>query len=136
MQRLVHFIQNNHIETPVKLEIELIKLANRYSGTGNQSRYFRVSIGGKDLTQTIANIAGLKLSKARDTNGCLIIHGSGMDMGFALQDKIRRRACQEGYPDLFADDYIYVDENDRRAAENEILEGFKEPEQDTCLELA
>ncbi|MCR4654715.1 MAG: hypothetical protein K5770_00570 [Lachnospiraceae bacterium] len=49
----------------------------------------------------VAEAVNLKVSKAQNTYGSLIIHGSGMDMGFALQSRVYQVACQVGYPDMF-----------------------------------
>ena len=103
---LIEFVRKNNIQTPVQLEIGLDKLKNRLSPDGDQIRYFHVRIGGTDVTSMAAELAGLPVSHAKDTEGSLIIHGCGTDMGFALQARIYRNACAEGYPDMF-DDSIY-----------------------------
>ena len=104
MEHLVNWCADNKISTPIKLEIGLVKLINK----GTQKRYLRVYIEGHDVTQMVANAVNLKLSKAKDTYNSLIINGCGMDMGFALQDRVQRSAYKYN-PNLFdRDDYIYI----------------------------
>lgn len=105
---IYEYIKQNNIQTPVRLEIGLDKVIyDRYCG--NDSRYFRIMINGKDVTGLVAEATGLKMSWARDSYGCLIIHGSNMDMGFAMQDKMYRAAYIAGYPDMFDSGfYTYI----------------------------
>ena len=103
------WVLNNKIQQPIKLEIVLVKTVLDKAGNGNDARYFKVCIGGMNVTQMIAEATNLKLSKARNSYGCVIVHGSGMDMGFALQERMYRYACQAGYPKMFdMNDYIYL----------------------------
>lgn len=99
--RICDYIWENDIPTPVQLEIGLDKIVHDRTGRGNEARYLSVRINGKDVTRMVAEATGLRVSLAKDTLGCLIIHGCGMDMGFALQDRMYRAASQEGYPDMF-----------------------------------
>ena len=109
MAGLYEWVLRNKIEQPIKLDIALEKIAYDKTGRGNDSRYFKVYIGGMNVTQMVAEAANLKLSKARDTRDCVIVHGSGMDMGFALQDRVQRAAYQAGYPNMFDRDlYNYL----------------------------
>ena len=103
------WVLNNKIEQPIKLELALDKIVYDSKGCGNDARYFQVYIGGCNVTQMVAEATKLKLSKARDSYGCLIAHGSGMDMGLFVQDRMYRAAYQAGYPNMFdKDDYIYL----------------------------
>lgn len=103
------YVLDNHIEQPVQLEIGLDKVVYDRARNGKDARYFTVRIDGKNVTQMIAEAVGLKVSRARETYGSLIIHGTGMDMGFALQYRMYSAACQAGYPDMFdRDDYRYL----------------------------
>lgn len=104
MKNLISWCENNNIKTPIKLEIGLAKIDYRNC----QTRYFRVYINGHDVTQMIANAVNLKLSKAKRTNNCLIVHGCGMDMGLALQDRVYRAAYQYNSNLFDKDDYIYL----------------------------
>lgn len=100
---IYNWVIENRIPQPIKLEIELVKVVYDKQGRGNDSRYMRVYIQGHNVTQMVAEATGLKISKAKNYNlqGCLIIHGSGMDMGFALQDRMHSRASSAGYPNMF-----------------------------------
>lgn len=106
---LIEYIKENNIETPVKLEIGLDAIKDRSNPEGNQKRYFHVFIDGTDVTKMVADFAGLHFSNAKDTNGSLIVHGCGMDMGLALQQRVYKRASAFGYPEMFSsDDYRYL----------------------------
>lgn len=102
---IYNYVLQQNIKQPIKLEIELNKIAYDRNGCGNDARYFKVFINGKDVTTMVAAAVNLKMSYARNSYGCLIIHGSGMDMGFALQDKMYRASYQAGYPDMFDRDF-------------------------------
>ncbi len=103
------YVKRNKITTPIQLEIQLDKIVYDRNRQGNDARYFTVKINGETVTQMVAEATNLKISKARGTYGSLIIHGSGMDMGFALQDRMYRAAYQSGYPDMFDRDlYKYL----------------------------
>lgn len=94
---------------PIKLEIGLDKVVYDSTGNGKDTRYFTVKISGTDVTRLVAEATGLKLSRAKRTSGSLIVHGSGMDMGFFLQSRMYSAAYREGYPDMFdKDDYKYL----------------------------
>lgn len=104
---LYEYIEREKITTPIKLQLVLHKVVHK--SDGNDVRYFRVKIEGKDVTQMVADTADLKVSTGKDTNGCLIIRGSNMDMGFALQNRVYLRARNAGFPDMFSyTDYIYL----------------------------
>ena len=93
---LYSWVERNNIKTPIKLEIKLKKVASQ-----GMSRYMQVFIDGHDVTQMVANAVNMKMSNARDTYGCLIIRGVGMDMAFALQNRVYKYASMAGYPDMF-----------------------------------
>lgn len=105
---IYRYVERNHIKTPIQLEIGLDKVV--YSPyDGKDTRYLRVFINGKDVTTMVANATHHKISYARDTYGCLIIHGSNMDMGFALQDRMYRAAYIAGHKNMFDRDlYTYI----------------------------
>ena len=106
---LFAYVTRKNISQPIQLEIGLDKVIYDKTGNGNDTRYLTVRIDGKDVTQMVAEAANLKISKAQGTYGRLIIHGSGMDMGFALQDRVYRAAYQAGYPNMFdRDGYKYL----------------------------
>ena len=103
MKNLISWCENNNVQKPIKLEIGLVKVSS-----DRMTRYFRVKINGFDVTQMIANATEKKLSKAKTTDGCLIIKGCGMDMGFALQNSVSRRAEQLGFDIFHPSEYIYL----------------------------
>lgn len=106
---LFTYVTEKNITQPIQLEIGLDKIVYDKTRNGNDARYFTVKINGENVTQMVAEAVNLKVSKARNSYGSLIIHGSGMDMGFALQDRVYRAACQAGYPDMFDRDmYKYL----------------------------
>ncbi len=99
-------------ETKLMLRLEKIVPDRFYNG--NDARYFTVFIKDKnnetiEITQMVADTLALKVSKAKDAYGSLIVHGCGMDMGFYIQNEIFRVAFREGYKEMFSeDDYIYL----------------------------
>ncbi len=106
---LFTYVAEKNISQPIQLEIGLDKVVYDKRRNGKDARYLTVRIKGENVTQMIAEAVNLKMSKAQDTYGSLIIHGSGMDMGFALQDRVYRAAYQAGYPDMFDRDmYKYL----------------------------
>ncbi len=106
---LFAFITDKNITQPIQLEIGLDKVVYDKRRCGNDARYLTVKIGGENVTQMVAEAVNLKVSKAQSAYGSLIIHGSGMDMGLALQDRIYSAACRAGYPDMFDRDvYKYL----------------------------
>lgn len=98
---LFTYVEEKNISQPIQLEIGLDKIVYDRTKNGNDTRYLTVRINGKNVTQMVAEATNLKISKAQDTDGSLIIRGSGMDMGFALQDRVYRAAYQAGYPNMF-----------------------------------
>ena len=106
---LFTYVAEKNISQPIQLEIGLDKVVYDKTKNGNDARYFTIKINGENVTQMVAEAVNLKISKAQDTYGSLIIHGSGMDMGFALQDRVYHAACQAGYPNMFDRDiYKYL----------------------------
>ncbi len=101
MKALYAWVQNSGVQQPIKLGLKLEKVVYDRNRQGNDARYFSVYVGVANITQMVAEAVNLKLSKAKDTRGCLIIHGSGMDMGFALQSRVYKYACQDGFPNMF-----------------------------------
>ena len=101
MLPLIDYVKRNSIKTPVQLEIKLEKfIVDRYRN-GRDSRYLRVFINGFDVSQMVGNMTRHKISKARDTYGTVIVHGSGMDMGWVLQSEVYVEARNAGYGDMF-----------------------------------
>lgn len=101
-------IRNTAVETgsmiPVKLNLCLVKTVTKgRENSGNQSRYFHCYVGGRNVDRFVSDLTGLKQSKGKGTKGAVIIHGCGMDMAYALQQK-----CRISVPDLFAETYGYV----------------------------
>lgn len=106
---LLNFVKENNLGKNIRLSIGLDKIANKTSATGNQSRYFRCFINGQEVTGMVASLCGFKLSKARDTKGCIIVHGSGMDIGYYVQYKVYSYAFRNGEKDMFDEsDYNYI----------------------------
>lgn len=106
MLPLINYIKDNKIKTPVKLEIKLEKFVPDRNRNGRDSRYLRVFINGRDVSQMVANMTNHKISRARDTYGTVIMHGCGMDIGWLLQSEVYEKACDTGYKKMFdAGDY-------------------------------
>lgn len=95
------FINDHSLAMPVTVNIGLHKVVDRLDPQGNHKRYLKVYSGDFDITKFIADATGLTMSNAKDTNGCIIIHGSGMDMGLALIMSVNRhlgcKALNEEY---------------------------------------
>lgn len=105
MASLSEWLMKNTSGKQIKLEIGLDKVVFRHP----QTRYFSVFVNGKNITEMVANALGRKTSYSKDTNGSMIVHGCGMDMGFAVQNAVYKHCCSEGYPDLIdRDDYTYL----------------------------
>lgn len=106
---LLDYVKRNKLGKNIMLSIGLDKLANRLSPSGNQVRYLRCFLDNHEVTGMVASLCGFKLSKARDTYGCIIVHGCGMDMGHYIQDRVHSYAFQNGEKELFSDsDYHYI----------------------------
>lgn len=86
-------------ETRLTLSLERI-VKDRY-GNGNDARYFRCFLNGNDISQMVADFVHMKHSTAKTTNGCVIVHGCGMDMAFYLQNEAYRAGERNGYPKMF-----------------------------------
>lgn len=56
---LYEYIKREKITTPIKLQLVLHKVVHK--SDGNDVRYFRVKIEGKDVTQMVADAADLKV---------------------------------------------------------------------------
>ena len=85
---------------PLKLDIGIDGVS--VDGT---TRYMTVKLGGYNITHMIAKAADYKISGSKQYRDSLIIHGCGMDMCFALQNRVYQRACNAGYPDMFDNNY-------------------------------
>ena len=104
---------------PIKLEIGLDKIVWDRRRNGNDARYLTVRINGQLVTRAVAEVTGLKMSKAQDTYGSLIIHGSGSDMGWVLQTMVYSAAYREGFPDMFdRDEYKWLGKRIRGCKED------------------
>lgn len=105
---LFQFCKNHKIKTPIQLEIDMKKWVKDPKRQGNDKRYMRISIQDYDVTGMVANAINMPISKARMTHGTMIVHGSGMDMFFAIQHRVANAAKSAGYPKMF-DDNRYID---------------------------
>ena len=105
MNNLVNWINSQgSIETPIRLEIGLVKIGNQ-----GMTRYLKIFINGNNVTQMVGTALNLKFSKAKTTNGCVIVKGCGMDMGFWLQRRLYDKARSEGFGYMFdPDNYKYL----------------------------
>lgn len=92
---------------PISLDVVMVKLKDRLNKAGNQKRYFEVYLGKHNVTDIVAAIAQKKVSLAKDTYGTICMRGSGMDMAFALTDRIARFAAQDGC-DIFNHEYNHA----------------------------
>lgn len=100
---LFKWVINNGVKQPVRCSIGLHKV----SGDG-MTRYFRVYIEGHDVTTMAAKAIGLTVSKAKDSYGCVIIHGCGSDMALEIQHRLYRAAFEK-YGDMFdINSYDYI----------------------------
>lgn len=95
IEPLVNYIKANHIKTPLKLEIGLDKVSS-----DGMTRYFTIKINGDDVTGMVAKALDNKISKAKDTPFKMIVHGCGMDMGFAVQYQLYRAFASADLGDL------------------------------------
>lgn len=91
---------------PVRLGISIHKVIHRWNG--NDTRYFRLYLDDVEVTKNVAEILNYPLSKSSSSKlyGCVLVHGSNMDMAFALCNSFRAKTLHE-YGDLFDNDYIY-----------------------------
>lgn len=115
MTTLENFIRNKGIKTPVVFEIGLDRLSNRNDPRGNQLRYFRFFINGMDVTGMVANALGTKVSKAKDTYGCIIRKGCGMDIALGTIWALRKTTTDQN---LYAEDYKYLGKKVKGKYEN------------------
>lgn len=111
-ENIISFIKSHNLSSPIKLQIGLHKLANRLASDGNQKRYFKVYAKcdnyAYDITKFVSESTGLSYSLAKDTYGCVIISGCGMDMAFQLISLLNQSVYEYGV-DLFdTDTYEYL----------------------------
>lgn len=104
---LLRYVKENNLGKGIKLSIGLDKLANVNHPQGKQSRYLRCFINGAEVTGMVASLCNFPISKARDTYGCLIVHGCGMDMGWFVQSEVYSRAFQNGEKEMFDMGYYH-----------------------------
>ena len=105
---LFQWVINSGLQRPVRCSIGLHKIAK--SGT---VRYLRVFINGKDITEAVADATGYAISRARDTNGCIIVHGCGTDAGvdvvYLLNRSVHGTPFEiKGCPLFERSDYTYL----------------------------
>ena len=106
---LLDYVKRNNLGKNVQLSIGLDKIANKLSPNGNQSRYLRCFLDGHEVTGMVASLCGFKTSNAKDTKGCIIVHGCGMDMGFYVQDRVYSYAFRNGGKEMFSSsNYNYI----------------------------
>lgn len=102
---LADFIGELGLNTPVKPYLMIETLRGRNDPNGNQRRYFKIYIEKDktliDITKMCADAGGFHYS----TNGCAIVHGCGMDMGFYLVDRVRYSLCSAGFENIFGETY-------------------------------
>ena len=104
-EKLISWMKsNNMIDKETKLDLRLEKIVKDRYGNGNDSRYFRCFINGNDVSQMLADFVHLKHSTAKATNGCVIVHGCGMDMAFWLQYRVYNKAVSLNYLKMFDSD--------------------------------
>ena len=101
MTNLENWIINMKIPKPVIFEVGLDKVNYR----GTNTRYLRYFIQGQDVTSMVANAIGGKLSNAKDTYGCLIRHGCGMDIALSVIWDLNSKAETKG---IFSENYKYL----------------------------
>lgn len=104
---LIDYVIQNKIPQPVKLKIGIVKVVPDRYRQGKDARYMRVYINDIEVSRMVAEFTNLKVSHSRNAYETVIIHGSGMDMCFALAYAVRSKASYNGYPNMFADDYSY-----------------------------
>jgi hypothetical protein len=102
---LLNYVKNMHLKEPVQLELSIEKFANQ-----NMTRYMRAYINNRDVTGMVADLGDFKKSKARDTMGCMIVHGIGMDMYFKVQNDIAYEAEKYGFKNMFHDQHYRLHE--------------------------
>ena len=103
---IFEFIKNQKLKTPVQLEIDMVKLKKDPFLQGNDRRYLKTYIDGRDVTAMVANAIDKKVSVGRNTFGTLMINGCGMDMFLAVQRQLHQRAERYGYHNMI-DPYTY-----------------------------
>ena len=108
-EELKKIAEENNVELPIRLKIGMDKYVPDSTRQGNEKRYLRCFVGKEDVGYLISIITNKKLSEAVNTKGCVIVHGCGMDMAFALQASAYSRAAIAGYSNLFdMNEYTYL----------------------------
>ncbi len=95
------YVLKNQIKQPIQLEFG----QNKYVNDSHATRYIKVFINGVDVALLVANATGYKVSKAKDTCNCIIVHGYGLDIWASIQNRVYREAYQAGYPNMFSQDF-------------------------------
>ena len=116
--RFLEFLTTEIKERPARLCIAMDRVVkNTYNAVmmGDEVRYMRFFIEGRDCTKLLAPALGYKVSVAKRTPGAAIVHGSNMDMGFDVLYRIRSMLAPKGMLDMFdVSDYTYQTKEDMR----------------------
>jgi hypothetical protein len=100
---LFEHIKENGVETPVKFEIEIVKVLEE-----GMKRLMRVYIDGDEVTDMVARALNRSIDPKTE---CLIVRGCRMDMALDIQNRLHYAALdiqnrlhyaaeRAGYPDM------------------------------------
>ena len=95
VKSLAQILLDSNIDKPIRLNIGLRKVSR-----DGMSRYMRVYLGNRDITKLVIGALDGKMSKAKDSYGCIIIKGTGMDMGYYLLERIDNALSYCGFNNL------------------------------------
>lgn len=93
---LLDYVKEHDVKTPIRVELQIEKIDYGKNKTVTQTRYMRAYLNGNDVTDIVAKGASLSTSDRKDTNGCLIVRGSGRDMVNFVQQRLHHGASLAG----------------------------------------
>ncbi len=99
------------VEPASRLSVGLHKIANKNDNLGRTKRYLKFyTCTQEDITNLVACLVDLPMSKAKDTNGCLIVTGQGFDVGHDVIYNLARKMEEYGYSNIITepDRYNYL----------------------------
>lgn len=100
---LFKFVKAQGFKCPIELDIDMRKWVKDPAKQGNDRRYLRVLIRGRDVTRMVANAIDQPMSRRKDAPNTMIVHGCGMDMFFWVQNTVSKKAARAGYDGMFHD---------------------------------
>ncbi len=106
MSTIYNWVLNNGLNTPIELSVGLDKFTfdNR---TRSEKKFVRIFVDKYDVTPMIAKQLKVVPSKAKDTDGCIILNDK-ITNGDELINRICSQAYNDGYGSMFYNTYRFL----------------------------